>query len=113
MTAGSFQWLWDNGILKEDALATQRRYHLSHLAEEKTEAWRNENCIVNGAVVYPGAGAWVSGRRQPGWAGGLSQCPADHAVWAAASSIDEKTWLCGEMHLEHCTGSKFSRSGVW
>lgn len=79
--------LWDNGILKEDALATQRRYNLSHLAEEETEAWRNENCVMNGAVVGTGAGVCVSGRRQPGSAGRLSQCPEEQAVWAAASSI--------------------------
>lgn len=33
---------WVKGILREDALATQRRYRLSHLAEEETEALRNE-----------------------------------------------------------------------
>lgn len=79
--------LSDNSILKEDALATQRRYNLSHLAEEETEAWRNENYVMNNIVVGTGAGACVSERRQPGSAGRLSQCPEDQAVWAATFSI--------------------------
>ena len=37
---------WVKGILREDALATQRRYRLSHLAEEENEALRNENRIT-------------------------------------------------------------------
>lgn len=34
---------WVKGILREDALAPQRRYRLSHLAEGETEALRDEN----------------------------------------------------------------------
>lgn len=47
---------WDNGILKESALATHRKDHLSHLAEEETEAGGKESCTMNGAVVSTGAG---------------------------------------------------------
>lgn len=78
---------WVGGILKEDALATQRRYPLSRLGEEETETQRNENCIMHGAVLGTGAGVCVAGRSQPESVGRLYQVP--------------QTTLCGQrlLHL--------------
>lgn len=79
---------WDKRFLTEDALATQRKYHLSQLAEEETEAWRNENCIMNGAGVSTGAGVCACVREEVAWIGRrLYPCPTDQVMWAAASSI--------------------------
>lgn len=41
---------WVNGIWRDDALATQRSYHLSHFTGEETEAWRNSINITGDGI---------------------------------------------------------------
>lgn len=48
--AGASAGPWVNGILRDDALAAHRNYHLSHLALEETEARRNKMHVMNGAI---------------------------------------------------------------